>query len=244
MWINTRKETGQAVPVLLVQHNHEPCRQMVFPVGFYNKNTLCDNCLTRTFLYRYSIILLALVDHKYRFRFVNVGAPGRCHDSHVYQVSKLAKIVGGPLFKAPEATICGAQVPPVILCDQAFPLTPNLMKPFGHSGLLSEEQKAFNYNLSKARRIVENAFGRLKARFRFTMKRMECDVENARLVIRACCILNNICEDFNDTIQHQWLTEVHQFDVAFPQPSRTTQAQVGAAAAVRSALADYYRQRN
>ncbi|KAH8033198.1 hypothetical protein HPB51_008193 [Rhipicephalus microplus] len=31
----------------------------------------------------YSVILLALVDHKYRFRYINVGSPGRCHDAHV-----------------------------------------------------------------------------------------------------------------------------------------------------------------
>lgn len=48
---------------------------------------------------RYSIILLALVDHKYRFRFGNVGAPGRCHDSHVYQLPKLVRMVGGPFSK-------------------------------------------------------------------------------------------------------------------------------------------------
>ncbi|KAL3189882.1 hypothetical protein MRX96_020895 [Rhipicephalus microplus] len=35
----------------------------------------------------YSIILLALVDHRYRFRYINVGAPGRCHDSHVFGYS-------------------------------------------------------------------------------------------------------------------------------------------------------------
>ncbi|KAL3244286.1 hypothetical protein MRX96_018908 [Rhipicephalus microplus] len=31
----------------------------------------------------YSMILLALVDHRYRFRCTNVGSPGRCHDSFV-----------------------------------------------------------------------------------------------------------------------------------------------------------------
>ncbi|KAH7955329.1 hypothetical protein HPB52_000289 [Rhipicephalus sanguineus] len=32
----------------------------------------------------YSVILLALADHRYRFRYTNVGSPGRCHDSFVY----------------------------------------------------------------------------------------------------------------------------------------------------------------
>ncbi|KAG0430256.1 hypothetical protein HPB47_022857 [Ixodes persulcatus] len=32
----------------------------------------------------YSVILLALVDHRYRFRYVNVGFPGKFHDANVY----------------------------------------------------------------------------------------------------------------------------------------------------------------
>ncbi|KAH9361143.1 hypothetical protein HPB48_003005 [Haemaphysalis longicornis] len=103
----------------------------------------------------HSMILLALVDHRYRFRFVNVGSPGRCHDAYVYQRSQLATAVEGPLFRAPLAVISGTAVPPLILCDQAFPLTPNLVKPFPHRGQLSEEQKTYNYHLSRSRRIVE-----------------------------------------------------------------------------------------
>lgn len=48
---------------------------------------------------------------------------------------------------------------------------------------------ALNYSLSKATRIVENASGRLKARFRFIMKGMECKLETSVLAIKACCIL-------------------------------------------------------
>ncbi|XP_049271370.1 uncharacterized protein LOC125758348 [Rhipicephalus sanguineus] len=188
----------------------------------------------------YSMILLALVDHRYRFRYINVGAPGRCHDSHVFGVLQLSKAIEGPLFKAPLARIGGATVPPLILGDQAFPLPPNLMKPFGHRGSLSEDEKCFNYHLSAARRIVESVYGRLKARFRFTAKTMECHVDNARFVIKACCVLNKICEHFNDNVHALWLSEVQQSNIEFPQPSCTTEAQVGNATAIRRALVDYY----
>ncbi|KAH6936453.1 hypothetical protein HPB50_017562 [Hyalomma asiaticum] len=78
----------------------------------------------------YSIVLLALVDHKYLFRYVNVGSPGRCHDAYMYRQSALAEMVSGPLFQAPAVVMNGVAVPPLILCDQAFPLTPNLVKSF------------------------------------------------------------------------------------------------------------------
>ncbi|KAL3260850.1 hypothetical protein MRX96_046219 [Rhipicephalus microplus] len=191
----------------------------------------------------YSIILLALVDHKYRFRFINVGAPGRCHNSHVYQMSSLSGMVQGPLLKAPVVTIGGVAVPPLVLCDQAFPLTPNLIKPFGHNTPLSAEQKNFNYHISRVIPVVENAFGRLKARFHFTSKRMECDIANARLVIRACCVLNNICEHFSDAVQLHWLQEVKQSDSQLPQPECSSDSQIGNAVSVRSALVDHFSQR-
>ncbi|XP_049272029.1 uncharacterized protein LOC125758649 [Rhipicephalus sanguineus] len=198
---------------------------------------------TNYYNYKGCIILLALVDHRYRFRFINVGAPGRCHDSHVYQMSSLSHMVEGLLFKNPVATIGGVAVPPLVLCDQAFPLTPNLIKPFGHNGPLRAEQKNFNYHISRVRRVVENAFGRFKARFRFTSKRMECDIANARLVIRACCVLNNICEQFSDAVPLQWLQEVQQSDSQLPQPERSSDSQIGNADSVRSALVDYFSQR-
>ncbi|CAN7947596.1 unnamed protein product, partial [Ixodes hexagonus] len=71
----------------------------------------------------YSIILLALVDHRYLFQYVNVGSPGKCQDANVYGRSPLARLLEN--YKAARS--------PLVLCDQAFPLTPNLMKPFPHS---------------------------------------------------------------------------------------------------------------
>ncbi|KAL3178515.1 hypothetical protein MRX96_038410 [Rhipicephalus microplus] len=189
----------------------------------------------------YSVILLALVDHKYRFRYINVGCPGRCHDAHVYHSSSLPSIVTGPTFRSPTISVNSSVVPPLLLSDQAFPLTPNLIKPFPGSSKTSAE-KEFNYQLSRTRRIVENAFGRLKARFRFVMKCMECDVTNVAVIIRACCVLNNICEHFNDSESQQCINEADMQSALYEQPHHTTAMQVGCGRDVRDALVQYFQQ--
>ncbi|XP_040072297.2 protein ALP1-like [Ixodes scapularis] len=193
----------------------------------------------------YSIILLALVDHRYRFRYVNVGTPGRCHDAHVFRRSALAGTLEGLTFQKPMITINGTAVPPLILCDQAFPLTSNLLKPYPRKDVTDNSTQAgFNKRLSAARRIVKNAFGRVKARFRLILERMECDVNNARLIVRACCVLNNICERFNDGVEAQWLRGAQGVDGVHIQPVCATDIEADSGQRIRNAIAVYLHQRS
>ncbi|XP_075538681.1 uncharacterized protein LOC142573058 [Dermacentor variabilis] len=187
----------------------------------------------------YSMILLAVVDHRYRFCYTNVGSPGRCHDAFVYGRSALRKLVESDSFQHPTAAIEGVHVLPIILCDQAFSLTCNLQKPYANA-LPNTPEHAFNYNLSKSRRIVENAFGRMKARFRFVMKRMECSLDTARLVIRACCVLHNVCENFKERVEQQWEQEVAMWDATHEQPSHSSESCASNGQAVRVALAKHF----
>ena len=60
-------------------------------------------------------------------------------------------------------------VPVVILGDPAYPLLTWLMKPYTGTGL-SQEQRRFNYRLSRACIVVECAFGRLEGRWRSLLK--------------------------------------------------------------------------
>lgn len=75
------------------------------------------------------MILLAMVDHRYRFCYKNVDSPGRCHDAFVYGRLTLRKLTESDLFQRPTAVIEGVHVPSIMLCNQAFSLTCNLQKP-------------------------------------------------------------------------------------------------------------------
>lgn len=83
------------------------------------------------------------------------------------------------------------------------------MKPFCQSSELTTEQKTFHYRLSKARIVVENAFGRLKARWRRLIKQNDMAVKNVPKVIAACCILHNICEIHGEVFDEKWLEEAN-----------------------------------
>ena len=72
------------------------------------------------------------------------------------------------------------------------------MKPFPDNGNLPIQKSHFNYRLSRARMVVENAFGHLKGRWRCLLKQNKAYFEKVNSVVAACCTLHNICETFHD----------------------------------------------
>ena len=95
--------------------------------------------------------------------------------------------------------ILGEQIPVNIIGDSAYPIHVWLMKPFSDNSQLSPQQKYFNYRLSQARIVIENAFGWLKGRWRRLMKRNEMMIENIPTVIttwkqRGCPYKDPCCQ--------------------------------------------------
>lgn len=80
--------------------------------------------------------------------------------------------------------------------DDAFPLDPHMMKPYGHRHL-SEDECVFNYRLSRARRTVENVFGILASRFRILHTKMNITQKSVKKVVSAIVILHNILNQRN-----------------------------------------------
>ena len=171
----------------------------------------------------YSVNAQCIVDYQYLFIDVYVGWPGRCHDARVFQNSPvfLRAMQGDPLFPPnPRAISEGNEVPVVLIGDPAYPLTDYLMKSYRNTANITEGQKLFNYRLSRARMVVEKAFGHLKGRWRILIKKMETKLENVPIIILACCVLHNVCEMWRENFLDDWLQEVRQQNRRRPQPPR------------------------
>jgi hypothetical protein len=129
----------------------------------------------------YSIILFALVDGDYCFRYTDVGRKGRASDSTIFRQSTLNLSMENNELKLPPNSM--------IVGDDAFPLRTNLLKPYS-SVNLTLKQRVFDYRLSRARRVVENAFGILASRFRVFGRPIELKVEIVDLIVKASCVLH------------------------------------------------------
>lgn len=156
----------------------------------------------------YSIVMQAVVDFRGRFMDIYLGWPGKVHDARVFSNSSLyAKGQAGTLLPDTKRRLGGVEVPLVILGDPAYPALPWLMKGYPEHLGMPVAQKTFNYRLSRARMVVENAFGRLKGRWRCLMKRNDCEVNHVIAITSACVVLHNFCEIFDDDFQEEWMVE-------------------------------------
>lgn len=81
-------------------------------------------------------------------------------------------------------------MPFVYVGDDAFALKENMLKPYSKSNL-STTERIFNYRLSRARRIVENAFGILASKFRIFRKAIIAEVQIVENIVGACVCLHN-----------------------------------------------------
>ena len=111
----------------------------------------------------FSVNMMAVVDAHYRFMYVAVGAQGSTNDAAVFAESNFGKALASrsnPLSISPARNITGTNIetPLFFVGDEAYPFKPYIMKPFSARGLTASE-RIFNYRLSRARRVTENAFG-------------------------------------------------------------------------------------
>ena len=82
-------------------------------------------------------------------------------------------------------------MPYFLVGDDAFGLKTWLMKPLPLKNM-TDSQRVFNYRLSRARRVVENAFGITANRFRCLLTTMPQQPDTVTTVVLSCCVLHNL----------------------------------------------------
>ena len=142
----------------------------------------------------YSVVLFAIVDHNYEFIYVDVGTEGKSSDGGIWRECTFKEWLEADDLEMPEPrNLPGSNVPtcPMIVADDAFPLTPNVMKPFNRRHL-SKSEAVFNYRLSRARRVAENCFGILANRFRVFLTNIMMQPDRVVGMVLAAAILHNL----------------------------------------------------
>lgn len=116
--------------------------------------------------HHFSVVLLALVDADYKFIYVDIGCNGRVSDGGVLKNSSLDTALKQNTLNIPDPPGTSNETPYFVVADA---LKTYILKPYAQTGL-TKEKRIYNYRLSRARRIVENAFGILSNRFRIFMQ--------------------------------------------------------------------------
>ncbi|XP_068127844.1 putative nuclease HARBI1 [Hyperolius riggenbachi] len=213
---------------------------------------------TGSYYYNYkgffSIILMALVNANYQFLFVDIGRNGRQSDGGVIEQTTFFERLTNNQLNVPDNSLTVNHLNFVYVADEAFPLHPHILKPFPNRNI-QYRQKIFNYRLSRARMIVENAFGILASRFRVMHTAINLRIDKVDTVVYACCVLHNFLRqqhaptyfpvhavDRVDTstgnvVEGEWRAQPHVLTDLQPCPPRnaTTEAKNN-----REAYADYF----
>ncbi|XP_063818102.1 uncharacterized protein LOC135056626 [Pseudophryne corroboree] len=179
---------GNHIPIIAPRDN---------PADYYNRKGW------------HSIIMQAVEDHKYCFTDVFIGWPGCAHISRVLGNSELFQIAEenqhGWLFPREKSKFVDVvEIPVHLIGDAAYPLRRWLIKGFTQHLPLSPEQVNFTHTLSSARMVVEDAFGRLKGRWRCLLKRNDIAITLVPDVVAACCIFHNFCEIQKEHFLLEW----------------------------------------
>lgn len=185
----------------------------------------------------FSIVLMALVDANLRFVVMDVDAYGKEGDSPVFKDSELGKkLYSGALNLPPPSPLpgtVGSSQPYVIIADEAFKLSTNLLTPYPSRGLTARK-RVYNYRHCRARRTVECAFGVLANKWRIFHTYMLVGPDFIDDFVKACCIVYNFVRA-RDGINYED-AETHPF-----QDIRNLgQGTLGQGSDVRNAFAEFF----
>ena len=151
----------------------------------------------------FSLVLMAICDANYCFTMFDVGQFGSNNDSGVLANSTMGVDFESERLKVPKGRVIDQEtgiLPYFLVGDEIFPLKTWLMRPYPGTDLSCEEKKIYNYRHSRARRVIENAFGILSTRWRIFYKSIKSTLENAENYTVACLALHNYLRQTDNAV--------------------------------------------
>lgn len=161
------------------------------------KNPSNAGSMYRNYKQYFSIVLQGVAGPDYKFITIDVGAYGKESDGGIFSNSKLSrKLERGELNSQKLTPLPGTniKVPHVLLGDEAYPLKSFLMRPFPASQL-GPSETVFNKRLSKARQVIECAFGIISTKWRVLQTCIEVNPNSVDIIVKTTCLLHNIVID-------------------------------------------------
>ena len=136
-----------------------------------------------------SIVLLVVCDARYCFTVVDIGDTGTHSSGGVFANSIFGQALENDNLSLPSPEPLTGQTIPLpyfFVSDAAFPLKKYMLRPYTGS-LLPEGKQIFNYRLSRARRVIENTFGK----FHIFRREIIAKPEKMTKITKAACCLHS-----------------------------------------------------
>lgn len=157
------------------------------------KQTCNSGSMFYNFKNQFSTILFAICDANYCFAYIEVGSYRKFGDLGIFKNSLLyKKLCDGTLQIPSPRTFPNSNEHfwYVIVGDDAFRLSENLLKPYAgkHFPLIKQN---FNKRLSTARRYIESTFVILANKRRIFHRPIDVDIDVTEGIVKAACVLHN-----------------------------------------------------
>ncbi|KAG8237586.1 hypothetical protein J437_LFUL003310 [Ladona fulva] len=149
----------------------------------------------------HSIVLLGVASANYQFTYIDVGCNGRVSDGGVFQNCSLHDLLENGSASLPDHEPLPGRnmpVPYFFVADDAFAMRSYILKPYPFRDQPAPN-RIFNYRLSRARRIVENAFGIMANKFRVLRKPINLSPDITENIVLAVCALHNFLLSTRDS---------------------------------------------
>ncbi|KAM9832236.1 uncharacterized protein ACB057_007849 [Neosynchiropus ocellatus] len=132
---------------------------------------------------RYSVLLQGIVDERGRFIDIFAGPPGKVCDARMLRASDF---YAAWQEKMGDHSLLGDSA----YTGHAFPF---VISPKREEALLTEADQRQNSRINCGRMVVEQAFGRMKCKWRRLRDLQNTRMDTAVMIILAACFLHNMC---------------------------------------------------